>query len=173
MLKTLWNQVRESSHSHFREMFLCALKQCLNLLDRYNLVLDQPDVAVGLTGWPWFGEINNEHEQPGAIEGTKPDRNYPHSSQFATVSLVGTLVSMTFAAQSVERQDRQAHYLNQLLNYLEAKSDVGRVFLDKGFYTEKIKNGLNGGDQDLVITAPRNMGAFEDLIMGAELREDS
>ncbi len=177
--KALWNQVRESSRGHFRAMFICAFEQYLDLLDRYNLLPDRPDLAVDLTGWPWFGKIDDEdtpddeREQPGAVEGTKPGRNYSHSWQFATVSLVGTPVPMTFAARSVEQRNRRAYHLNQLLNYSEAKFDVGRVFLDKDFYTEKIKDELKERDQDFVITAPRNMGAFEDLIMGTELREDS
>lgn len=80
---------------------------------------------------------------------------------------------MTFAARSVEQRNRRAYHLNQLLNYSEAKFDVGRVFLDKDFYTENIKDDLKERDQDFIITAPRNMSAFEDLIMGTELREDS
>lgn len=47
------------------------------------------------------------------------------------------------------------------------------MFLDKDFYTEKIKDELKERDQNFVFTASRNMRAFEDLIMGTELREDS
>ena len=43
------------------------------------------------------------------------------------------------------------------------------MFLDKDFYTEKVKDELKEHDQDFIITAPRNMDAFEDLIMGHPL----
>lgn len=35
--------------------------------------------------------------------------------------------------------------------------------------TQKINDELKKRDQDFIITAPRNMGAFEDLMMGTEL----
>lgn len=31
-------------------MFICAFEQYLDLLDRYNLLPDRPDIAVDLTG---------------------------------------------------------------------------------------------------------------------------
>ena len=99
-------------------MFICAFEQYLDLLDRYNLLPDRPDLAVDLTGWPWFGKIDDEdtpdeeREQSSAVEGTKPGRNYSHSWQFATISLVGMPVPMTFAARSVEQRNRRAYHLN-------------------------------------------------------------
>lgn len=63
--------------------------------------------------------------------------------------------------------------MNQLLNYAEAKFEAGRIFLDKDFYTEAIKDELKERGQDFIITAPRYMDAFGDLITGTEFREDS
>jgi hypothetical protein len=177
--KALWNQIRTKSRGHFRTMYICAFEQFLDLLDRYNLIPDEPAFAVDLTGWPWFGAIDDEdtppdeRKQPVGTEGTKPSRNYSHSWQFATISLVGTPVPMTFAARSVEKRNRRHYHLNQLLNYAEAKFDTGTVYLDKDFYTTKVKDELKQRDQHFIITATRGMDAFENLIMGTELREDS
>lgn len=177
--KALWNQVRDSSYGRFRAMFICAFEQYVNLLEQYNLLPNQPDFAIDFTGWPWFGQIEHEDtqdankRQPEAVEGTKPGRNYSHSWQFATISFAGTAVPMTFAARSVERRNRRAYHVNQLLNYAEAKFDTGRIFLDKDFYTEAVKEELKQRGQDFIITAPRYMDAFGELITGTELRGDS
>lgn len=63
--------------------------------------------------------------------------------------------------------------MSQLLDYAEAKFETGRIFLDKDFYTEAVKDELKQRDQDFIITAPRYMDAFGDLIVGTEFREDS
>lgn len=160
-------------------MFICAFEQYVDLLEQYNLVPDQPDFATDFTGWPWFGQIDDEDTpdaergQPRAVGGTKPGRNYSYSWQFATISLTGTPVHMTFAARSVERRNRRASHMSQLLDYAEAKFETGRIFLDKDFYTEAVKDELKQRDQDFIITAPRYMDAFGDLIVGTEFREDS
>jgi hypothetical protein len=177
-LKALWNQVQESSCIQFRVMFICAFEQYADLLEQYNLLPDQPDFAIDLTGWR-FGRIDDddasdaERGQPEAVEATKPGRNYSHSWQFATISFAGTPVPMTLAARSDERRNQRASHMNQLLNYAEAMFDTGRIFLNKDFYTEAVKDELKQRDQDLIITAPRYMYAFGDLIMGTEFREDS
>lgn len=44
-----WNQVRERSRGEFQLIFICALKQYLDLMNRYNLLPDQPDLAVDFT----------------------------------------------------------------------------------------------------------------------------
>jgi len=170
--KALWNQVRERSREDFRAMFICAFEQYLDLLDRYNLYPAQPDVAVDLTGWPWFGAVDNS-DQPEGAEGTKPGRNYSHSWSFATISLVGVPVPMTLAARSVEERKQRDDYLAQLLNYADAAFDVGRVFLDKGFYTTAAKDELKQRDQDFIITARRKMDAFETLVASARQKGDS
>lgn len=71
--KALWNQVRETSCSRFRAMFICAFEQYVDLLDQYNLLPNQPDFAIDFTGWPWFDQIDEddaldaERGQPEAV----------------------------------------------------------------------------------------------------------
>jgi len=119
--------------------------QYLDLVDDYDLIPDQPDLAVDLVGWPWYGTVDDddtppdEREQPPATEGTKPGRNYSYAFQFATISLVNCQLPMTFAARSISRRKRKSYHLRLLLEYAEAKFDVGRVCLDNGFYREYVK----------------------------------
>lgn len=166
--KALWNQLRNHDRNAIRRMFLTGFEQFLDLALRQENLLQEPvDVAVDLTGWPWFGRFEDE-ETPTGVQGTKAQRNYQNAWQYATLSLVDTEVPLTVAVRAVAKRSNKAWHLKNLLNYAETKLEIGNVYLDSAFYETSVRGTLEGRDFNWVIKGQRRMDLYKDLVSGAQ-----
>lgn len=183
--RNVWNQLRidekgqKRARMSVRAMFLCAYEQYYEILREHGYIPEHPDIAVDLTDWPWFGKFDDEdtpyeeREQPDGVEGTKPGRNYSYSFQLATISFANVKIPMTFGLRAVSYRKNRHWHLGHLLRYAESICEPGMVFLDKDFYTIKVKDELKKHDLDFVIGADRSMDRFDDLISGTFNRTES
>lgn len=166
--KALWNQLRDQDRNAIRRMFLTAFEQYLDLALRQENLLQEPvDVAVDLTGWPWFGRFEDE-ETPTGVQGTKAQRNYQNAWQYATLSLVDTEVPLTVAVRAIAKRSNKAWHLKNLLNYAETKLEIGNVYLDSAFYETAVRNTVEDRDFNWVIKGQRRMDLYKDLVAGAQ-----
>jgi hypothetical protein len=161
--KALWNQIRECSRSQIRRMFLAAYDQFIELALRNGHIPENPEVAIDITGWPWFS-IEND---PLGTQSEKPNRNYDKSWQFATISLVNVDLPFTIGVREIASRKNKQYNIQHLLDLTESKFDIKRVYVDRGFYSSAVRDEFVSRDLDFVMMARRNMGRFYDLVDGA------
>lgn len=173
---TLWGHVEPLSRGDRRLMFLAAYEQLFNVMRDAGYAPVQPDLAVDLTDWPFYGTpglLKDKAHRPAGVEGTKPGRNYAYSFQMATVSLTNVEVPMSLGIRAVSERKTRAYHLRRLLKYAESVVRPEFLCIDAAFYTEKVKDLLRHRSIDWIIPAGKaGSDVKERLITGAYYNDD-
>ncbi|GGK84067.1 hypothetical protein [Haloarcula sebkhae] len=143
------------------EMFIVCHEALFRLASRYESFGGDIEVAIDITDWPTFGDPNASN----GISGTKPERNFSHAWQYATLSLVGDRVPMTLAAIPVQQRKNANIAMRKLFTYADSKFDIDRVYLDSGFYETKFRKVCDDFDMNFVIKAKEQADAVEQSCM--------
>ncbi|HLG25038.1 MAG TPA: transposase [Candidatus Nanoarchaeia archaeon] len=109
------------------------------------------DIAIDFHDMHYYGDENDNY----VVEG-KPDRGTFHYFRFITLAIVIKGRRFTIRAKPVHKIDFRERLIEEFLNYATVKFKIRNVYLDAGFFDNKIIKLLNNFGLKYIIRAQAN-----------------
>jgi putative transposase len=114
------------------------------------------DVAVDFHETPYYGEAIDS-KRPQYVK-TKGERGTHRAYRYVTLDLVVHGFRLTVAAHYLDRRGRLVEVLRDVLRDAEkARVEIGRLYLDREFYTYDVLSWLNGQGRTVIV--PLRLGS--------------
>ncbi len=133
---TLLYHIKKFGMAELREIFLEIFELTFRTAKQMRLIgTRKVDVAIDATSWLFYGDIENY-----GVMGTKPEQGTSWAYKFITLDIVNHGQRFTLFALPILAEDDQTELVEKLLTYAKTRVNIGKVFLDRGFFSSPVIN---------------------------------
>ncbi len=135
---TLLYHIKKFGMSELRDIFMEIFELVFRTAKQMRLLgTRKVDVAIDATSWLFYGDVENY-----GVIGTKPERGTSWAYKFITLDIVNHNERFTLFALPISPEDNQTELVEKLLTYAKTRVNIGKVFLDRGFFSSGCINLL-------------------------------
>jgi len=136
---TLFYHLKKFKIEEVREIFAELFELTFQTAKQQRIMSSRTvDVAIDATSWLFYGDPSNY-----GVTGTKPERGAHWAYKFLTLDIINHGQRFTLFALPYLPGDDQTELVEKLLTYAKTRVNIGKVFLDRGFFSSGCINLLD------------------------------